>query len=63
MAAIVKEKYYPGKSNDQLTQAEKEDIRAISTLASGLVGAAAGGSFENAATAANAGYNSAVNNQ
>ena len=35
----------------------------MATLASGLVGAASGGNFESAATAAAAGYNSAVNNE
>ncbi|WP_189493930.1 VENN motif pre-toxin domain-containing protein, partial [Formosimonas limnophila] len=58
---IIKEKY-DGKTSDQLTTAEKEDIRAISTLAATLVGGVTGGSFEDAVTAGAAGYNAAVNN-
>ncbi|WP_444542698.1 VENN motif pre-toxin domain-containing protein [Formosimonas limnophila] len=58
---IIKEKY-DGKTSDQLTTAEKEDIRAISTLAATLVGGITGGSFEDAVTAGAAGYNAVVNN-
>ncbi|WP_189493923.1 VENN motif pre-toxin domain-containing protein, partial [Formosimonas limnophila] len=59
---IIKEKY-DGKTSDQLTTAEKEDIRAISTLAATLVGGISGGSFEDAVTAGAAGYNAVVNNK
>jgi filamentous hemagglutinin len=62
MAMIVHKQLYDDKPVDQLTQAEKANIRATATLASGLVGGVAGGSFENAAVAAGAGYNAAVNN-
>jgi filamentous hemagglutinin len=62
MAMLVHQQLYDGKPVSELTQAEKENIRAVATLASGLVGGVAGDSFENAATAASAGYNAAVNN-
>jgi hypothetical protein len=62
MAMIVMERNYPGLTADDLTNEQKEHIRAIATLASGLVGAATGNSFEAATTAAAAGYNAAVNN-
>jgi filamentous hemagglutinin len=63
MAMLVHQQLYDGKPVSELTQAEKENIRAVATLASGLVGGVAGDGFENAATAASAGYNAAVNNQ
>ena len=62
MAMIVMKLHYPGLTADDLTNDQKEHIRAIATLASGLVGAATGNSFEAATTAAAAGYNAAVNN-
>ena len=62
MAIIVHQQMYDNKPTDQLTTAEKENIRAIATLASGLAGALQGGSFETAATSAAAGFNAAVNN-
>ena len=62
MAIIVHDELYGNKPTDQLTTAEKESIRAVATLASGLAGALQGGSFETAATSAAAGYNAAVNN-
>ena len=60
MAIIVHDQLYGNKPTDQLTTAEKESIRAVATLASGLAGALQGGSFESAATSAAAGYNAAV---
>ena len=62
MAQIVREKFYDGRSNAELTPEERDKVRAIATLASGLVGAVSGNSFENAVTAANAGFNSAMHN-
>jgi hypothetical protein len=62
IAQIVSHQLYGDKDNAQLTQQEKENVRAVATLASALVGAAAGGSFEDAAVAASAGHNAAVNN-
>ncbi|MGW8170080.1 MAG: hemagglutinin repeat-containing protein, partial [Sulfurovaceae bacterium] len=62
IAILVRKELYGDKSSSQLTQQEKETIRAVATLASGLVGAMSGGSFEDSATAAAAGYNAAVNN-
>lgn len=48
---------------DQMTPQEKEDMRAIATLASGLATALQGGSFEDVMTGAAAGYNSSMNNK
>ena len=62
MAMIVMKLNYPGLTADDLTVEQKEHIRAIATLASGLVGAATGNSFEAATTAAAAGYNAVSNN-
>ena len=62
MAMLVHDQLYGNKPTDQLTTSEKESIRAVATLASGLAGALQGGSFESAATSAAAGYNAAVNN-
>ncbi|MDD3774464.1 MAG: VENN motif pre-toxin domain-containing protein [Sulfurovaceae bacterium] len=62
IAILVQKELYGDKSSSQLTQQEKETIRAVATLASGLVGAASGGSFEDSAASAAAGYNAAVNN-
>jgi filamentous hemagglutinin len=63
LAQIIIEQKYDGKTSDQLSTAEKEDIRAISTIASALVGGVTGGSFEDAVTAGAAGYNAVTNNQ
>ncbi|MDD5405602.1 MAG: hemagglutinin repeat-containing protein [Sulfurovaceae bacterium] len=63
IAILVQKELYGDKSSNELTQQEKETIRAVATLASGLVGAMSGGSFEDSATAAAAGYNAAVNNK
>ena len=63
IAMIVHHQLYGNKPTDQLTVKEKETIRGIATLASGLAGALQGGSFETAATGAAAGYNAAVNNE
>ena len=46
-----------------MTPQEKEDMRAIATLASGLATALQGGSFEDVMTGAAAGYNSSMNNK
>ena len=62
MAQIVQHTLYGNRGTDTLSPSEKETIRAVSTLASGLVGAAQGGSFETAATAAAAGQNAVENN-
>ena len=63
LAMIIMQQEYPGLTANQLTNEQKEHIRAIATLASALVGAATGNSFEAATTAAAAGYNATSNNQ
>lgn len=63
IAQLAIKELYGDKDPNELTLEEKENIRAVATLASGLVGAASGGNFEDSATAAAAGYNAAVNNK
>ena len=62
IAQLAIKELYGDKDPNELTLEEKENVRAIATLASGLVGAASGRSFEDSATAAAVGYNAAVNN-
>ncbi|XXN66085.1 hemagglutinin repeat-containing protein (plasmid) [Enterobacter ludwigii] len=62
MAQIVMGQLYPGKTVDGLTETEKQTISALSTLASGLVGATIGGNTSQAVNAAQLGKNSAENN-
>ncbi|RMT25145.1 Filamentous hemagglutinin [Pseudomonas syringae pv. spinaceae] len=60
---LVASQLYPGKSADQLTEAEKQKISALSTLAGGLVGGLAGGDSADALAGAGAAKNAAENNQ
>ena len=62
MTKFAAQSLYPDKTLDQLTVAERNQVIAVASLASGLIGGATGGSFENAATSAAAGYNASVNN-
>lgn len=62
MAKLVMDQLYPGKTVDSLSETEKQTISALSTLASGLVGATAGGDSTEALNAAQLGKNSAENN-
>ncbi len=63
VAILVNKELYGNKPMDQMTPQEKEDMRAIATLASGLATALQGGSFEDVMTGAAAGYNSSMNNK
>ncbi|ELY3761924.1 hemagglutinin repeat-containing protein, partial [Cronobacter universalis] len=61
MGILLAKQVY-GKSPAALTDTEKQTIAALSTLASGLVGALAGNSTEATATAAKAGQTTVENN-
>ncbi|MDY4384842.1 VENN motif pre-toxin domain-containing protein [Pectobacterium brasiliense] len=53
---------YPGKTANDLTEAEKQSVSALSTLASGLVSGLAGDSTASAASGAQSGRNAVENN-
>ncbi|WP_177329233.1 hemagglutinin repeat-containing protein, partial [Pseudomonas sp. SHC52] len=59
---LIARQLYPGKSSDQLTDAEKQTISALSTLAGGLSGALAGGDAFDAALGAGTAKNAVENN-
>lgn len=62
MAKFVMGQLYPGKTADNLTETEKQTVSALSTLASGLVGATVGGNTAEAVNAAQLGKNAVENN-
>ncbi|GLY63166.1 hypothetical protein Pcaca05_40230 [Pectobacterium carotovorum subsp. carotovorum] len=53
---------YPGKAANDLTEAEKQSVSALSTLAAGLVSGLAGSSTASAASGAQSGRNAVENN-
>ncbi|XBW65158.1 VENN motif pre-toxin domain-containing protein [Pectobacterium aroidearum] len=53
---------YPGKTASDLTEAEKQSVSALSTLAAGLVSGLAGNSTASAASGAQSGRNAVENN-
>ncbi|WP_308415794.1 hemagglutinin repeat-containing protein [Pectobacterium brasiliense] len=53
---------YPGKTANDLTEAEKQSVSALSTLASGLVSGLASNSTASAASGAQSGRNAVENN-
>ncbi|SCX72437.1 filamentous hemagglutinin, partial [Pseudomonas sp. NFACC32-1] len=59
---LIARQLYPGKSSDQLTDAEKQTISALSTLVGGLSGALAGGDSFDAAIGAGTAKNAVENN-
>ncbi|WP_123414700.1 hemagglutinin repeat-containing protein [Pseudomonas brassicacearum] len=59
---LIARQLYPGKSSDQLTDAEKQTISALSTLAGGISGALAGGDAFDAALGAGTAKNAVENN-
>lgn len=59
---LVASQLYPGKSSDQLTEAEKQKVSALSTLAGGLAGGLVGGSSADAIAGAQASKNAVENN-
>lgn len=61
-AQIIKEQLFPGKSNRDLSESDKQLISNLSTLASGLAGNLASGNSAGTTTAAQAGKNAVENN-
>ncbi|PYY87110.1 hypothetical protein DNK59_11305 [Pseudomonas sp. TKO26] len=59
---LVATKLFPNKSVDQLTEAERQQISALSTLAGGLLGCLAGGDLANAVAGGETAKNAAENN-
>lgn len=62
MARLLTDQLYPGKTVDKLTESEKQTVSALSTLASGLVGATVGGNSAELVNAAQLGKNAVENN-
>jgi len=62
-AQIIKDQLFPGKSNRDLSESDKQLISNLSTLASGLAGNLASGNSAGTTTAAQAGKNAAENNE
>jgi filamentous hemagglutinin len=61
-ARAIMAEQYPGKTANDLTEAEKQSVSALSTLASGLVSGLAGNSTASAASGAQSGRNAVENN-
>ncbi len=59
---LVASQLYPGKAVDQLTEAEKQRVSALSTLAGGLVGGLVGGDSSSAVAGAISAKNATENN-
>ncbi|WP_167389288.1 VENN motif pre-toxin domain-containing protein [Pectobacterium peruviense] len=61
-ARAIMAKEYPGKTANDLTEAEKQSVSALSTLAAGLVSGLASNSTASAASGAQSGRNAVENN-
>ena len=61
-ARYIAGQLFPGKTADQLSESEKQQVSALSQLASGLAGGLASGDTGGAVTAAQAGKNAVENN-
>nr|WP_301292294.1 hemagglutinin repeat-containing protein [Erwinia aphidicola] len=61
-ARVIAGQLFPGKTTDQLSESEKQQVSALSQLASGLAGGLATGDTGGAVTAAQAGKNAVENN-
>ncbi|WP_189339633.1 VENN motif pre-toxin domain-containing protein, partial [Pectobacterium peruviense] len=61
-ARAIMAKEYPGKTANDLTEAEKQSVSALSTLAAGLVSGLASNSTTSAASGAQSGRNAVENN-
>ncbi len=61
-ARAIKEQMFPGKSNSELSESDKQLISNLATLASGLAGNLAGGNSAGTTAGAQAGKNAAENN-
>src|SRR5450830_289383 len=62
-AQLIKESLYGGVSNENLSEAQKQTISSLSTLAAGLSGSLVGKDALNAVAAAQVGKNAVENNQ
>ncbi|WP_367374514.1 hemagglutinin repeat-containing protein [Pseudomonas lini] len=62
LGELIANKLFPGKSRDQLSEADKEMISALSTMAGGLAGGLVGGDSANAVAGAGAARNAVENN-
>lgn len=62
IAQMIIKDLYDGKKLEDLTEAERQTIAALSMIVSGAVGGVVGDSSESVATAAGAGKNAVVNN-
>ncbi|PIJ49467.1 filamentous hemagglutinin, partial [Erwinia sp. OLMDLW33] len=61
-ARYIAGQLFPGKTADQLSESEKQQVSALSQLAAGLAGGLASGDTGGAVTAAQAGKNAVENN-
>ena len=61
-AQVIRKTFYGDKNDNQLTEAEKQNINALAQLATGLTIAVAGGDVGDAGTAIAAGKNAVENN-
>ena len=59
---LIAAQLYPDRDHADLTEAEKQTVAALSSLAAGFVGAAVGGGLSGAVTGAQAGRNATENN-
>ncbi|MGM3184507.1 hemagglutinin repeat-containing protein, partial [Dickeya oryzae] len=59
---LIMKELYGGRDTSDLTEAEKQSVSALSSLAAGLASGIASGSVEGAATGAQAGRNAVENN-
>jgi filamentous hemagglutinin len=62
LAGLIIEKLYPGKEAKDLTEAQRQTVLGLATIAAGALGGAAGSDMTGIATAANAGHNAVKNN-
>ncbi|GAB7196808.1 hypothetical protein OS11_30830 [Dickeya oryzae] len=59
---LIMKELYGGRDTSDLTEAEKQSVSALASLAAGLTSGIASGSVEGAATGAQAGRNAVENN-
>jgi filamentous hemagglutinin len=63
IAGLIIEKLYPNTKVEDLTEAQRQIVLGLSTIAAGAIGGAAGEDMAGVATGANAGHNAVANNQ
>jgi filamentous hemagglutinin len=62
IAGLIIEKLYPNTKAEDLTEAQRQIVLGLSTIAAGAIGGAAGEDMAGVATGANAGHNAVKNN-